>query len=156
MKQGIILALTLIVLAGSFWFLYPSNDNGNFVEITKDGEKLGTYSLHNDKVVWVITEDKEKTFILEDNEIIDYYDFSENIDLSNVNEIDFSKIENKSGKDVEINMAIIKDDKASIYEANCPTKVCVNQGSIYKKGQMITCAPHKLVIKDVGESDLDG
>ena len=57
------------------------------------------------------------------------------------------------------NKLIIKDGKAYIYEANCPDKLCIKQGSIDKVNESIICLPNKLVVRiiqnenDFGEDD---
>lgn len=50
------------------------------------------------------------------------------------------------------NLLIIKDRKASISDADCPDKICVRTGEISKKGESITCLPHKLTVTIEGES----
>ena len=56
------------------------------------------------------------------------------------------------------NRLVISGGEASISEASCPDKVCVNSGSIRFDGQTIVCLPHKVVVSVVGgdESGLDG
>jgi len=44
------------------------------------------------------------------------------------------------------NVLIIKDNKCYLEEADCPDKLCVKQGEIYKSGQSIICLPHRVVI----------
>lgn len=45
------------------------------------------------------------------------------------------------------NKLVIKDGKVCIYEANCPDKLCVKQGSIDKANESIICLPNKLVVR---------
>ena len=54
------------------------------------------------------------------------------------------------------NILIIRDGHAYLKDANCPDKLCVNQGKISKSGQTITCLPNKLTVTIYGESDGDG
>lgn len=55
------------------------------------------------------------------------------------------------------NILIIKDGKADITDASCPDHVCVDQRSISRTGEAITCLPNKTVItiesKDEAEID---
>ena len=44
------------------------------------------------------------------------------------------------------NTLIIDNGRCYLDDANCPDKLCVNQGIISKSGQSIICLPHKLVI----------
>jgi hypothetical protein len=156
MKQGVMLAIILIIISSIFWLKFPSDILGSQLEISKDGEVLGTYSLNKDQIIWVVSEENNN-FTLEDKEIIEYYNFDQRLeDIKNPENIDYDKILEKSGKKVELNMVIIKDKEAHVYEANCPTKLCAKQGVISNKGETITCAPHKLVIKIKGESKIDG
>lgn len=45
----------------------------------------------------------------------------------------------------------IAEGVADVYDANCKDKLCVNQRSISKIGEMIICLPHKLVVQVVGD-----
>ena len=54
------------------------------------------------------------------------------------------------------NILHIKDGKAFLADAKCPDKLCVNQGSIDKGGETITCLPNKLTITVYGvEADVE-
>ncbi len=55
------------------------------------------------------------------------------------------------------NILVIKDGTADVVEASCPDKICVNQHSIDRTGETITCLPNKTVIKIVGagEAEID-
>ena len=48
------------------------------------------------------------------------------------------------------NTVVIRDGGVSVTEADCPDKVCVNQGIIRYSGESIVCLPHKLVVTVVG------
>ncbi len=48
--------------------------------------------------------------------------------------------------DTSSNTLQIKNGYASIIKADCPDKLCVHQHKISKKGEMLVCLPHKLVI----------
>lgn len=57
-------------------------------------------------------------------------------------------------EDIEImlstgNKLIIKDGTVCIYEADCPDKLCIKQGSIDKANESIICLPNKLVVRIV-------
>ena len=51
------------------------------------------------------------------------------------------------------NILIISDGKAYLKEANCPDKLCVNQGKISMSGERIVCLPNKVMIEILGEGD---
>ena len=53
------------------------------------------------------------------------------------------------------NILIIKDGKADVTEASCPDHVCVDQRSIGRTGEAITCLPNKTVITIEGPSDAE-
>jgi hypothetical protein len=54
------------------------------------------------------------------------------------------------------NILIIKDGKADVTEASCPDHVCVDQRSISKTGEAITCLPNKTVITiDNGQEEAE-
>jgi len=51
------------------------------------------------------------------------------------------------------NILIISDGKAYLKEANCPDKLCVNQGKISMSGERIVCLPNRVMIEILGEGD---
>lgn len=53
------------------------------------------------------------------------------------------------------NILVIKDGKADVTEASCPDHVCVDQRSISRTGEAITCLPNKTVITIEGEEEAD-
>ncbi|NEX02691.1 hypothetical protein SAMN04487829_2153 [Pseudobutyrivibrio sp. NOR37] len=55
------------------------------------------------------------------------------------------------------NILVISDGKASIEEANCPDKICVNHRAIHYSGDSVVCLPHKLTVTVVGgqEDEID-
>ena len=54
------------------------------------------------------------------------------------------------------NILVIKDGKADVTEASCPDHVCVDQRSVSKTGEAITCLPNKTVITiDNGEEEAE-
>lgn len=54
------------------------------------------------------------------------------------------------------NQIEISDGKVSVSEADCQNQICVQKHSIDKKGQIIACIPHKLVVSIEGrESEVD-
>ena len=50
------------------------------------------------------------------------------------------------------NVLVIENHQARVSEANCPDKLCVNQGRIKGAGQMIVCLPNKLTVTIEGVS----
>lgn len=52
----------------------------------------------------------------------------------------------------EKNIISIKNKSVKMESATCPDLICVKTGSISKPGESITCLPHKINIKIVGES----
>ena len=53
------------------------------------------------------------------------------------------------------NILVIKDGKADVTEASCPDHVCVDQRSVSKTGEAITCLPNKTVITVEGKDEAD-
>lgn len=55
------------------------------------------------------------------------------------------------------NMVVVESEKIRVSDADCPDKVCVNMGWKSRRGETITCLPHKLVIEiqGGGERDID-
>lgn len=57
--------------------------------------------------------------------------------------------------DEHINILVIKDGKASISEADCPDKICVESRAVSFVGETVVCLPHKLVI-EITNQNADG
>ena len=55
------------------------------------------------------------------------------------------------------NTVVVEFGKIRVSDADCPDKVCVNMGWKSRRGETITCLPHKLVIEIQGgrERDID-
>ena len=53
-----------------------------------------------------------------------------------------------------VNVIVIKDGKCHMESANCPDKLCVEQGEISKEGEAIICLPHRVVITIEGKEEL--
>ena len=54
------------------------------------------------------------------------------------------------------NILVIENGSARIEEADCPTQLCVKQGSISRTGQCITCLPNKVTVTvEGGEAEFD-
>lgn len=51
------------------------------------------------------------------------------------------------------NILVIKNNEAYLTDANCPDKLCINQGKISKSGETITCLPNKLTVTVVGNKN---
>ncbi len=51
------------------------------------------------------------------------------------------------------NILVIEEGKAYLCEANCPDKLCVNQGKIHRTGEVITCLPNKLTVTVYGAEE---
>ena len=49
----------------------------------------------------------------------------------------------------------IEGGKAWLTHANCPDSLCVKQGKIASRGQVITCLPNKLTVTVYGAADGD-
>ena len=53
------------------------------------------------------------------------------------------------------NLLVIENGEAYIGEADCPDKLCVNQGKISMTGQSVICLPHRIVVEITGEEQKD-
>ena len=53
------------------------------------------------------------------------------------------------------NTVTVKDGKIAVTEASCPDQYCVQRG-FCDSGAQIVCLPHKLVIRFLGDSEIDG
>ncbi len=153
MKQAIIFGLSTTILAFTIVFAFPHTQlNGPAqIVLVEDGEEVYSSPFFEDKgekYIWYIKETGNEPKVLEDQSIIDYYNLEIPVsELGNINKIDYEKISAKSGHNVELNMLVNKDGYVKMYEANCPDKVGVKMGQIKDESKVITCVPHKLVVK---------
>lgn len=60
-------------------------------------------------------------------------------------------VESKHG----INVVLVRDGKIGVVEADCPDHYCMERG-FCNRGAQIVCLPNRLVIRFVGEQELDG
>lgn len=93
-------------------------------------------------LLFVLTKEEGSTVAVKiDGVITATYPLSENKEVSI-----------KTGEnDENINILTIKDGKASISEADCPDKICVESREVSFVGETIVCLPHKLVIEITSE-----
>ena len=49
------------------------------------------------------------------------------------------------------NIIVIENGEVYMEDADCPDKLCMNQGRIKKAGQNIVCLPHRLVLEITGD-----
>lgn len=56
------------------------------------------------------------------------------------------------------NTVVVKDQKIGIIEADCPDKICIQEGFIRNPGETTVCLPHKVMIEicstATGEPDI--
>lgn len=55
-----------------------------------------------------------------------------------------------------LNRLKAEDGKIAVIEADCPDKDCVKRGWLKRPGDSAICLPHRLVIRLIGESEVDG
>ncbi|WP_029321281.1 NusG domain II-containing protein [Butyrivibrio sp. AE3004] len=55
----------------------------------------------------------------------------------------------------DINIIEIGNGYCYVKSANCPDKLCINQGEISKAGESIICLPHKVVVTIEGNGNID-
>lgn len=72
------------------------------------------------------------------------------IDLSDVSEPYEFEITDENGG---YNRIRVETGSIAVIEADCPDKVCVNQGSIKNSARPIVCLPHKLSITITDKND---
>lgn len=163
MKQASILGIVIIIISFTLTSLINksfdlTSTNGSNVVITSNGKQLYNQPLigYENKVLWYVKQDDGEEMILQDREIIDYYNLEiELIDLFNFNNYDFNKIYERSGINLEYNLMIVSEATVDVIAANCPDQKCVSAPKISKPGQSITCVPHKFLIKIVGNGVVD-
>ena len=55
------------------------------------------------------------------------------------------------------NLLVIEQGRAHIEEADCPDKLCVAQGEIWREGEVLCCLPNRLTVRieQGGEAPVD-
>lgn len=162
MKQGIIFGILISIFSFALvHYLIGDVETSNLdIIILQNGEEVfSTPLLYTNDVqqIWYVHEEDGDIKVLVDQEIIDYYHLDQNLeDLQNPKNIDYNAIYDVSGVQTEINMIINTGGGVKVIEANCPDKIDVKIGEIRDTSKVITCAPHKLVIKLRGNSNSSG
>ncbi|MCM0648475.1 NusG domain II-containing protein [Clostridium swellfunianum] len=54
--------------------------------------------------------------------------------------------------DLGSNIVEITNGKVRISDADCPDKICIQDGSISKPGDILVCLPHKVVVNIKGQN----
>ena len=54
------------------------------------------------------------------------------------------------------NVVTVKAGKLAVTQASCPDHYCMHRGFCSGSGEQIVCLPNRLVIKFVGENEIDG
>lgn len=153
MRQGIIFGILISITSLVLVHFLVGNAQASDLDIIimQNGEEIfSTPLLYNNEteVIWYVHEADGDMLTLVDQEIIDYYNFDLSVDeLASQDKIDYNTIMNVSGRDTELNIITNSNGGVRVVEANCPDKIDVKIGEISDTSKVITCAPHKLVIK---------
>ncbi len=162
MKQGIIFGICISIISLALvHFLVGETTSSNLdIIIMQNGEEIFSTPLlytNETELIWYVHEEDGETKVLVDKEIIKYYGFDLTLEeLADPDNIDYGRIYEVSGKQTEINMIINTGGGVRVYAANCPDKIDVKMGEISDTSKVITCAPHKLVIKLRSNGPSDG
>ena len=123
----ILLAVLLIAGLAARFALARSGTGGGQVMIKSAGKTIGTYSLKENRTL----------FITKDGHIFD---------------CDGTDSQGETG----YNILQIRDGKADMISADCHNHDCVDHKPISKGGENIICLPHKIVIQIEKEKGDDG
>ena len=130
-KADIILAVVLLILGlGSPFLLRADSDAKSRVVITVDGEKAGSYTLSEDRVL-ALTEEG----------------------LKELGKKDVHALPNGEGAEEILNLIVIEDSSVKVTEATCKGGDCIKMGTIRSEGEVIACLPHKMLITIEGGGD---
>ena len=87
-----------------------------------------------------------KYFIMNNGAYVEVIINGETVETFDLSEDITYKIETKNG---DYNLLVIKDNIATVTEASCPDKLCINQKDISKNGESIICLPNQVVVRIV-------
>ena len=59
-------------------------------------------------------------------------------------------------KENSVNEIVIENHKVFMADANCPNKICINQGSIHNCNESICCAPNNIVVVIEAKTGVEG
>ena len=95
-------------------------------------------------ILQLTAEDGAVVEVVEDGEVIAEFSLDEDITYEIVT-------------DSGTNTLVIEGGAASVTDADCADKICVNHAAISKDGESIICLPHKIMVRISGgeETDLD-
>lgn len=57
------------------------------------------------------------------------------------------------GADGGYNVIVVKDQAIGITEADCPDKICIQEGFISRPGESVICLPHKVMVEVQAEGN---
>ena len=57
------------------------------------------------------------------------------------------------GTDGGYNVIVVKDQAIGITEADCPDKICIQEGFISRPGESVICLPHKVIVEVKAEGN---
>lgn len=59
------------------------------------------------------------------------------------------------GADGGYNVIVVKDQSIGITEADCPDKICIQEGFISRPGESVICLPHKVMVEVKAEGNAE-
>lgn len=107
------------------------------VEVTLDGKLLGSYSLEEDRILYVSCSSGDEGIY----------------EMSEAGYEHFFSLERDSAIVPGYNFIIIKNGGVSVSDADCKGHDCVKTGVKTRQGSVIACLPHKLMITVVGADE---
>lgn len=161
MRQGFIFSSVIII--SSLFFILTSRVEtyqADQLEIKVDGEIFYQEELEKSSdVIWLIeNHETDEKIILKDEEIIKYFNLDLEVEeLINTDVVDeqFMNLLFSGNENIEYNLIEHNENGVRVYLSNCADKICLKAGYINLPGELIICAPHKIVIEITGEGLTD-
>ncbi len=77
-----------------------------------------------------------------------------------IREIDLSRVAREYSFEIEApsggsNTVLVQPGRICVLDADCPDRICVDQGWLSDRSAPIVCMPHRLVIRLKGSSGID-
>ncbi|MFV0246878.1 MAG: NusG domain II-containing protein [Mycoplasmatales bacterium] len=155
MKQALIVAV-IIISIGICLLLNMSN-------ITNDQVSYISIKQNTNEIKRLYFSDKEQLYIYfkvnDQNKVLSLEQFNKAYNTNIVLQKDYKQLTTLVNTLNDItnvfNIIYLDTNSIKVIEANCKNRKCILEGEISKAGQSIVCAPHKLVIKIMGETNID-
>lgn len=136
---ALLLILSAIAAGLLLWFWFGHQEHGAMVEVSVDGEVLGTYPLDEEREIWI------------DPQAVKAEPLKEEKDGFGAAEAEREGGPATQSEARRGNRLLISEQTANMIWADCPDQICVHQTPISHVGETIICLPNRVAVTIVGD-----